>query len=234
MELPALAVIAGLVAGRLLPPQPRHLARFTIHRWWLLGGGVAAQVVAARLDGSLALALVLVSYGCLVAFAVANLHLTGMGVVAVGLGLNIVPILLNGGMPVRGGALVEAGIVEPEQLEGLEFDGHRHLEDDGDILAFLGDALPITATHQVVSFGDLVLVAGAADVVANLTRRRRSSRVDVRADGSTIDLRYWTPPPELAEAPAPCESSEAPEPAWDTEPAEPSGADDRQLEPSIR
>lgn len=167
------AVMVGLLAGRVITPRRRGV-RVALAWWPLLPTGTGAQVVAERVEGTAALVAVLVGYGCLMAFAAANLHLTGMGVVVVGLGLNVVPIVANGATPVRASALVEAGLVDPEEVDGVELRGSRHVEDDGDVLAELGDIVPLPAADRVVSFGDLVLAVGTADVVAHLSRRRRT------------------------------------------------------------
>ena len=40
----------------------------------------------------------------------------------------------------------------------------------------LGDVLPVPLSHEVLSFGDLIVVLGAADAVRELSRRRRARR----------------------------------------------------------
>ena len=46
-----------------------------------------------------------------------------------------------------------------------------------DRLTVLGDVVPVPALRQVVSFGDLILLAGVSDVAAHLARRRAPKRL---------------------------------------------------------
>ena len=176
MVLTVVALVAGLVVGRMWRSPFRHLAEPRLRWWALLPVGVLLQVVASVLNVA---ALIPVSYVVLAAFVLVNLHLVGMPIVLVGLTLNLAVITLNGGMPVRGEAIVDAGLAEREELADLTFDTGRHLEGPDDRLAFLGDVVPLPVGSQVVSFGDLVLLVGAADVAAHLARRhRRRSATD--------------------------------------------------------
>lgn len=172
MLLAGLAILFGLIVGLVLPPRPHRFARLTMGWLPLLAAGIAGQIVASGVDGRGGRALLLVAYGSLVAFALANLHVPGTGVVAIGLALNALVIALNGGMPVHPQALVDAGVIERGELPTVTLAGHRHLE-DADRLTILDDRVPMPLGRQVVSFGDLILAVGAADVVAHISRRRR-------------------------------------------------------------
>ena len=79
---------------------------------------------------------------------------------------NVAVIGANGGMPVRGEAILTVDRdLTPAQLTRLEFGAKRHLEQPDDQLTFLGDVVPVRPLRQVVSFGDLILAVGMADVV---------------------------------------------------------------------
>jgi hypothetical protein len=123
------------------------------------------------LTGNVAVTLALVSLAALVAFSIANLHLTGMGVMTIGLGLNLFAMLVNGGMTVSPRALVTAGVVPAEDIANVELRGARHLETPYDSIVVLGDIIPMG--HQAVSFGDLIIGVATADVIAHLVRRQR-------------------------------------------------------------
>jgi hypothetical protein len=166
------AIVLGLVAGRMQLTGP-HAARPDV--LWLpaLGAGVAARVAASTAGDDAAVAMLAASIVLLVIFAAHNRHLVGMGVIAIGLLANLVAVLANDGMPVRPGALVAAGIADRSELATVDVRAPRHLEGAGDRLAILGDVLPIPGAQLVVSFGDLIVAAGLADVVGQLTRRRR-------------------------------------------------------------
>lgn len=137
----------------------------------LLGAGVAGQLLAGRLDGNVAVVLAVASLAGLVAFSIANLHLTGMGVMTIGLGLNLFAITANGGMPVSARALVVADIVPAADVASVELRGARHLERHSDSMKVLGDIIPMGG--QVVSFGDLIIAVATVDVIVHLVRRQR-------------------------------------------------------------
>jgi hypothetical protein len=193
MLLPALAIAVGLVAGVARRPRHRHLAAPRVRAWAILVAGVVAQLVSGLVAAT---AVVLLSYALLLAFAGRNLHLVGMPVVFVGLALNAAVIGANGGMPVRADALEAVGVIEPGEADdpaALDLGAKRHIEDGDDRLAFLGDIVPVRALERVVSFGDLILYVGLADVVANLVRRRRRR-------GSHEAPAGWTPADDHAVA----------------------------------
>ncbi|MBW3556698.1 MAG: DUF5317 domain-containing protein [Actinobacteria bacterium] len=169
----ALAIVFGVVIGLLGGGRLANLTEPTFRRTPLLVAGVGLQVLSAFFD-SAAVPLILVSYTLLLLFAGANVHHVGMLVVAVGLACNFAVIAANGGMPVRGEAITAAGDVEDHELQGLEFDNKHHLERPDDRLTLLGDIFPVPVPgfRQVVSFGDLVMAIGMADVIVHWLRRR--------------------------------------------------------------
>jgi hypothetical protein len=120
----------------------------------------------------------------LIVFALRNRALLGMSIVALGLGANLAVVVLNDGMPVRREALVSAGLASADEVDRVEISGVQRLERDSDRLVFLGDVIPLPETEQVLSFGDLVILVGLADVAANLllARRRPSAGADDRTD----------------------------------------------------
>lgn len=192
MALVVVAVVSGLLAGRTLlrPLRYRHLSA-PRPRWVAVGvAGVVLATVAEQLDGSSAVTLAIAGQALLVVGVLANLHLVGAGVLAVGLGLNLLTMAVDGGIPVRPSALVEAGIVGRAEVEGATLAGPRHLEGDGDLLGVLGDAIPLSAFGTVVSFGDLIALVGIGDVAVHAARPLRRRR---RSDSVVIDLRGHVP-----------------------------------------
>jgi hypothetical protein len=181
------ALVIGVVLGFLTGGRARNVNRRSLELVWLLVASVAVQGAAEVLDVSdgLGLAMVLVSYVGLSAFAVANIRLVGMPVVLVGLLCNLVVITVNSGMPVRAEAIVASGAATADELDTIDFGAKRHLETDDDVLVVLGDIIPVPATNEVLSFGDLILAVGVADVVFRLLRpvevrsRRTSDDDDV-------------------------------------------------------
>ncbi len=216
MLLLVVAVLGGLVAGRLRAPAGARAVRLELRRLPLLAVGAFGTALAQVLDGGLATLALAGALAVLLAFVAANAHVTGVLVLGCGLLLNLVAVVLNNGMPVRGEALVVAGVVEEAELATTTFNGARHLETGSDRLAVLGDVLPVPVTREVLSFGDLIVLAGAADAVRELARRRRRSwptteRRDYRSRLSQlsiveawgeqpdhIDLRTTEPQPQAA------------------------------------
>lgn len=182
----AVAIVAGIVIGLVRGGSFERLAEASFRLWPLLILGIVVQGAAAfTADG--AVPLILASYVLLLVFTAVNLHHAGMGVVFVGIALNVAVIGINGGMPVRADAIVAAGIVEREQIPSLDFGSKRHLETEDDRLTVLGDIIPVPVAEEVLSFGDLAMSVGVAAVLVNLLRRRRGP-VDLelsrRSEGS--------------------------------------------------
>lgn len=177
------AVVAGLALGLLRGGSLSGLGETSLRLRSLLVLGIVAQAASAFVSRG-AVALLLVSYALLLAFGMANLGHTGMGVVCIGIGLNFVVIAANDGMPVRAEAIEAAGIADRQDAESLDFGTKRHLETDDDRLTFLGDILPLRPASEVLSFGDLVLAVGVADVVFHRVHRQRLPPTNA-TDGTT-------------------------------------------------
>jgi hypothetical protein len=172
MWFTAITVAVGALVGVALGGRPRHVPEHTFHLWPLLLGGLAIQVlVEGGVAGGIGVALVVVSYALLLAFGALNLRLSGMGVAMVGMAMNLIPIAINGGMPVRPAALASAGIVPSvDRAAYVKLRGERHIEKASDRLTVLADIIPVAPIHQVVSFGDLVLGMGTVTLIAGLLR----------------------------------------------------------------
>jgi hypothetical protein len=176
MRFTIMAVAVGLVLGFLAGGRLRHLSERSFRWWSLLAAGLVAQLLSGLLEGRLGLGLLGASYALLAAFAALNVRLVGMWLVALGIGLNLLTIVVNGGMPVRASAIVAAGIAQPDEVESLDFgtDGKRHLERPSDRLMLISDIIPVRPLKQVFSFGDLMMSVGAGNVVFHLVQPRRA------------------------------------------------------------
>lgn len=126
--------------------------------------------------GGTGIALLIASFGLLLAFAGANIQFAGFGVVVIGIALNVVTITVNEGMPVRAEAIVAAGIAEWSEVPDLNYGTKRHLERPDDQLMVISDIIPVPGLKQVLSFGDIVLSVGVADLIMHLLRPRRRPR----------------------------------------------------------
>lgn len=157
-----LAVCVGFIAGGSLRP----FERLNVHWWGIALAGLALQAIplpsgVGRPVGS---AVLVGSYGLLVAFAWVNRRLPALWLVMAGLLLNILVIAVNGGMPVSPEALETAG-ASAKDLLGAATSKH-HLMNPGDTLRPLADVIGIPPPiGAVISIGDVLLYSGVAVLV---------------------------------------------------------------------
>jgi hypothetical protein len=170
LPIAAALPVALLCGGRL-----GRIGELRLRGLWLFFLAFALQVVAFPFgflpwetgEGA-AKTLWLVSYGCLLAAAVANRRILGAQVVALGMALNLVAILSNGGrMPAT-----------PEAMEaaGLDFAvKHNSVASADPTVPWLVDRfaapdwVPLT---NVFSAGDVVIALGAVLLVFAATGAR--------------------------------------------------------------
>lgn len=187
MVLLIIALGGGLVAGLLRRPVGGHGARSHLRHPELLGAGALLLLAGGPLEGDAAVLAYCFSMAAIAAGAGLNRHSTGLLVLGLGVVLNLVGLVLNNGVPVRPGALVEADLVERDELDTFDVDAPRHLETGADSLPWLGAIVPVPFAHQVVTFGDLIALVGLVDATRELARRR--SRVPRHLEDE--DDGYW-------------------------------------------
>jgi uncharacterized protein DUF5317 len=139
--------------------------------------GLALQIVIWP-GGSWPLAYLYVSFVVLAAFAIANIHTTGVPLILIGIALNFLVIVVNEGMPVSKVAIVSSG--QASTLEELVNDGgaKHHLASGADDLRFLGDVIAIPPLQQAVSVGDAFTYGGVVVlIIAGMGRRTRERSV---------------------------------------------------------
>jgi hypothetical protein len=171
MSLVLLVLVVSLAVGWLAGGRLANLAHVELRATWLVFLAVAAQLVLAGVaalgvPGELvARPLLGASHLALLGFIAANRYRPGMLLVLVGLALNAVVSLANGGMPVAGEALVALGgqaAVEP---------GKHQLLTEATHLPWLADVIPVPFLRSVLSVGDLLLAAGVGILVVAQMRR---------------------------------------------------------------
>lgn len=184
-------IVLAVGASYLRGGRLSRLADVTLHLPWLLLVGLALQVAVdvASARGLLGDAttegwvLLLISQVLVVAWVIANRHLPGTVLIALGLVLNAVVIAANGAMPVAPEALAALG-AEP----GVTPTGKHTLLTEETRLPWLADILPLPPLRSVISVGDIVLAAGLLPLThALMTYRpveeRRRARSSAPADG---------------------------------------------------
>ena len=160
-----LAVLAILLAAvPLLGGSLLRLSDVRLRRPWTLPVALLAQILVVNVvphaDRTLLVTLHLASYGLAAVFLRANRRVPGLWLLALGAGLNLLAIGVNGGvMPARPAALEAAGISHEEDgpfVNSGVVDEPR--------LGWLGDIFAVPAPlplHNVFSVGDVLIVAGA-------------------------------------------------------------------------
>lgn len=165
------AVALGGVIGVCRAPAGVHTARPRLHHIWVFGIGGIFYALSLLLNSDLAPLALAASFAAFIAAAMANRHLTGAVLVGLGLLLNLTALVLNNGVAVRQSALEQATGTTAGQEADLA--GAQHLESRRDTFGALGAVVPIRPTQNVLSFGDLIVILGAAEATRELTRRRR-------------------------------------------------------------
>jgi len=174
MELTVVAVAVGVVLSVLAGGTLARILATPVRVVWLPFAGLGAQLLlglwapSGGWGSGLAVVLLAGSFAAVLAFALLNLHFTGMAVVAVGVGLNLLVVALNGAMPVR---LPEDA--SDARREALEHSATHEPEADADTLARLGQIVLVPEpVDRAVSWGDLIVGVGLVDVLFHAGRRR--------------------------------------------------------------
>ena len=162
-----IAVAVGLAAGYARGGRLGRLGHLGLRAPVFVGAALAIQAGAALVAPSRRFALVAVSYGLVGAWVMANARgralaiRLGVGLVALGWLLNVVPIAAHRGMPVSAQALDDAGLSAGHDVA----DGHlyKHVVDRRSTpVDWLGDVIPVRPLDAVISLGDVALLAGIA------------------------------------------------------------------------
>jgi hypothetical protein len=167
------AAVARARGGRL-----EALADTRLRYAPLLVAGLSLQVLFAAwspdwLTDQAELAIVLWSNLAVVLFIALNRELPGMSLMALGLALNVFVIASNGAMPVSERASDLAGIPSAPGSAALK---HELLGPDTK-LPWLGDVIPLPRLGEVLSVGDVVLIAGTIRLIyARMTSPEKSLR----------------------------------------------------------
>lgn len=178
----SVAIVAiGVGIGLLRGGSIRGLLD-TRPRWWgVLAGGFLLQASAEAFDIPGATSLSIIGMFLLIVGLLANAAIRGALVAALGVSLNLLVVVINGAVPVRFEALLEAGIVDEGTVSSqITSVGHLlELESADTRLAALGDVIPVGLLSSVISIGDLVAFTGVVVIVSGLIAAKRRVGVDV-------------------------------------------------------
>jgi hypothetical protein len=126
--------------------------------------------------------MLVASYVLVIGFCLRNLDKRGMGVLIIGVLANALAIVVNQGMPVD---------VPAEWLADGSYEEtvKHHAQGPDDTLIVLTDIIVLPSPFDtVISFGDLVMLVGVADVVFHASRRARRTRATYEPDDDDVDV----------------------------------------------
>jgi hypothetical protein len=173
VSLVLVVLLVALLVGRLSGGSLRRLADLPLRARRLVALALIAQLLGVVVGGPVHAVGLAVSAALVVAFLACNRGLRGTGLVALGLLANAVVVLANGAMPVSLEAAARAGASTSSLFDGSD---PRHVAaGPGTRLPWLGDVVPVPLPllPQVVSPGDVLVAAGAAQLVVTGMLRRR-------------------------------------------------------------
>jgi hypothetical protein len=178
--VPGLVVLAVLL-GYVLGGRLRRFENLRINRWGLaiIGAALTAIVnvfpalsIGPIPDTVVGPVLLALSYFLLAVFLLSNRWIPAGYVMIAGLLLNLVVVVVNGGMPVRAEAITTAG-GNPAVLQDATV-GKHHLMSDDDVLWHLGDVIGVPEPIGVVlSPRDVLLYGGMVYSIVQIMRGRR-------------------------------------------------------------
>jgi hypothetical protein len=178
--VPGLVVFAVLL-GYVLGGRLRRFENLRINRWGLaiVGASLTAVLnlfptlsVAGIPDTVLGPVLLALSYLLLAVFLISNRWIPAGYVMILGLLLNLLVVVANGGMPVRAEAITKSG-GDPAVLQDSTV-GKHHLMTEEDVLWQLGDVIGVPEPIGVVlSVGDVLLYGGIVYSIVQIMRGRR-------------------------------------------------------------
>jgi hypothetical protein len=176
------ALVAGVLAGRLLGGRFEGLARIRLQWPWLAVVGLLVQVVlfsgpVTERIGELGPPIYIASTFAVLVFVLRNLSVPGFLLVAAGAASNLVAILANGGyMPASPEALAAAGAGGTEGYSNSRTMSEPALEPLTDVFA-LPPAVPFA---NVFSIGDVLIGVGIAVAIVAAMRQARPPRAEER------------------------------------------------------
>ena len=165
-----LAVLGALLLGGTFRP----LAGLRIRLWWVLVLALAFKLAlllshAPPIPWAQPLIFLLVAVG-----AIANWRLPGVLLVAAGLLMNVVVVAANGWvMPFSTGAYSAAGRPLDPATHEPRTSALSQPEGRATALAWLDDRIPFPPTRQIVSLGDVFIMAGGVWLIVAVSGPRR-------------------------------------------------------------
>ncbi|WP_442596264.1 DUF5317 domain-containing protein [Neobacillus sp. D3-1R] len=157
------SLLVGLVVGKIRGGNFKSFLDMRVKNAYLIIFAFLTQFLVIYFYSKALLFAVTLSYLILFIFSIFNRHLTGLIYIAIGMALNLIVMVANGGrMPVDPHA---AGLLAPEDLPALlagEYGKHIAISDHT-LFNFLGDIFYLQAPYPhpiIISLGDIVISIG--------------------------------------------------------------------------
>jgi hypothetical protein len=165
MSLVVVTMLVAVAIGWARGGSLDRLGALPLRSRRLLVLAFAAQLAGTVVGGPFHPVGLALSGALVVAFLLRNRGVRGTGLIALGLLANAVVVLANGAMPVSVHAAGRAGVTTQPILAGA--DRRHEIADERTRLPWLGDVvpLPMPVRPEVVSPGDVLVAAGAAQLV---------------------------------------------------------------------
>jgi len=170
-----IGMFLGLIAGGSFT----NLHVLSVRVWYLLVPAVAiVSVMAVDRDPPAEWLLLPVALVLFAIVAFRNIAIMGMTIVGVGIVANLVPVLINGDMPVSEDAVIQAGLADSTNIDQVRLGAGRRFEEPGDYLVTLGAIVPVEPVKEVLTFGDLIVIAGLINVGFRVIKPQQRLRAD--------------------------------------------------------
>jgi hypothetical protein len=190
----AIALLLGVLIGFARGGSLVHLTELRLRFAWVIAIVFLAQAILFSASGQDVIgnkvAWVLTAGNlALLGVMAANWHVAGIKLFGLGLAMNALVMILNGGyMPVSEPAMHAAGLAD--RVQAIEDVGHSQksrLIDETTTLGFLGDVIPVLAVHKVFAVGDFVIGLGVVWLVAAGMGTRTRATIPTPLAVSTTD-----------------------------------------------
>ncbi|NHM30034.1 DUF5317 domain-containing protein [Neobacillus terrae] len=182
-------IIFSIIIGFFRKGSLRSFATLKFKWGWMFPLLLAIELLVflfqndSKLLGQTSGAIYMLVYVVGLIFLMANRKKEGFTVIFIGVFLNFLVMIVNGGrMPVSGEA---ATVLSPEYIQYLK-NGHyakHQLMTESAHLKFLGDIIPLSKPYprtQIISIGDVVMNIGVFLFIQNIMVGRRNENNNTR------------------------------------------------------
>jgi hypothetical protein len=180
-----IGMFLGLIAGGSFT----NLRSLSLRVWYLLIPAFAIMsLMAVDRNPPAEWLLLPVALVLFVIVALRNVAIMGMTIVGVGILANLVPVLINGEVPVRQKSVIQAGLANETNIDLVRLGAGRRFEEQGDYFVTLGAIIPFEPVKEVLTFGDLIVAAGLINVGFRAIKPQQRFRQDDEADNPAVTL----------------------------------------------